>query len=201
MSWLLHRQSKLLFMIRMTKSTSILHVLFTIYTSRYQELCQTIWAINPRCDIILSGILPQGANNYAKQSCVKDTESMNQLALTVNRQLNKIASVRRQLHYVGHTASKVNGKVNSHLLARDGLHLSRAGVTLVETALVGKVETIQKSQHPVVASEHHQPPPPLNCYHYPPLGGKTVSIQNRQASPAGAQLKDTVSRGKSTAAR
>lgn len=94
----------------------------------YQDLTGRIWEINPRAHILLSGVLPRAENRFpGATNHHQFLDVVNHKAHHLNRTLARISSTKPQLHYVGHPSFMRRGKIQRHLLSRDGLHLSWHG--------------------------------------------------------------------------
>ena len=91
--------------------------------------------------------------------CNKHLDMLNQRAQQVNRRLNAMARQQRQLHVIAHHCASqfaVDGKIQRHLLSRDGLHLSQRGTS----TLVEDIERGIRGPSPAPPSQHPTSPTP-----------------------------------------
>ena len=121
----------------------------------FEDLTTDIWFQNPAVEILISGILPRAANLYpGATNNVGHLDLLNQRALQVNRGLH--ARQQRQLQFIGHPKFAVDGRIQRHLLNRDGIHLSRRGTA----TLVEDIERGIRGTSPTPPSQHPTSPTP-----------------------------------------
>ena len=104
---------------------------------------------SPNCEIFISSVIPRHVNGWDEKTDFSSQLCHVQILNTIIAQYNELVSsyckTNANLHYVNHdTVFLPTGQgVQSNLLARDGLHLSKHGIACVAKTLLKSLETFQ----------------------------------------------------------
>ncbi|CAC5396076.1 unnamed protein product [Mytilus coruscus] len=118
--------------------------------THYQSLIDSIRRVNPSCQILLSGLLPRGQDMFpGKMKSESFLSLVNRKASYLNNKLHNIAKSIPRLNYLGHHYFVADGKLQRHLLSKDGLHLTRDGATTVVRDLEAEIRRQRRPCTPV----------------------------------------------------
>ena len=113
--------------------------------SHYQFLVQQIRRANPTCYMMISGLLPRGQDMIPGKMKSTDFPSLvNKKAAYINTRLYNIVQSVYRVNYVGHPSFVIGGKLQRHLLSKDGLHLTRDGATTVVRDLEVEIRRLRR---------------------------------------------------------
>ena len=117
--------------------------------------------MSPKCEIFISSVIPRNVDNWDETTDISTQRHrikiINGLIQKYNELVCSLCKVNAHLHFVNHDeVFQPNGQgVQSHLLARDGLHLSKRGIGLVAKALLNSLETFKFHRNKVEACQPH----------------------------------------------
>ena len=113
--------------------------------SHYQFLVQQIRRANPTCYMVISGLLPRGQDMFpGKMKSIDLPSLVNKKAAYINTRLYNIVQSVYRVNYVGHPSFVIGGKLQRHLLSKDGLHLTRDGATTVVRDLEVEIRRLRR---------------------------------------------------------
>ena len=115
--------------------------------------------------VIFSGILPRVPSAYQDMATPSWITDANLQACEINTLLQAMAKDRHLVDYVPHGEFSYNGQITKRLIARDGLHLARQGITTLAsdiTVCVTRLASMTRTS-PVIKSS-------------PTISAETVSV-------------------------
>ena len=131
----------------------------------------------PEFEIFISSILPRGLNLWERNASFpimsQRTEQLNRKVAKFNQLLWEFTLTQSYLHFVNNDVEfwPSGQGVQAHLLAQDGLHMSKKGVCTLAETLVSEVEAFQlnarsqslfrETESQVCSLEHQDDYPPL----------------------------------------
>ena len=147
---------------------------------------------NPKCEIFISSVIPRYVDRWDDISDMSTqhhkVKAINLSIKQYNDLVGTLCKANAHLHFVNHdNVFQPNGKgVQSNLLARDGLHLSKQGIASVAKALLCCLETFEFHKNKAEAFQSNSTPShkdhsdstaqvvvdshaPLGSLDYPPL--------------------------------
>ena len=113
--------------------------------AHYQFLVQQIRRANLTCYMVISGLLPRGQDMFPGKMKSTDFISLvNRKAAYINTRLYNIVQSVYRVNYIGHPSFVIGGKLQRHLLSKDGLHLTRDGATMVVRDLEVEIRRLRR---------------------------------------------------------
>lgn len=123
------------------KTTPVVKV-FESYRKVLADICE-----DSECEIFVSSVIPRCVDQYVSKPSTGMTQQLTELNEDIsylNEMLKALCELNNRLHFLchDHLFWSTDGVVQSHLLARDGLHFSREGIKAVTRNLVTSQQTI-----------------------------------------------------------
>ena len=123
----------------------------------YKDVLAAVREESPECEIFISAVIPRGINKWVGDAPYVMAQKIGQLNNKIskfNKLLGSLCTSESHLHFVSHDEFvSVDNSVQTQLLARDGLHLSKSGVSVVAKTLLNHLEAFQFPPNKVEVSQ------------------------------------------------
>ena len=122
----------------------------------YRDVLAAAREESPECEIFISTVIPRSINKWDNDAHVMAQKigELNDNISKFNKLLRSLCTSESHLHFVSHDEFfSVDNSVQTQLLARDGLHLSKSGVSVVAKTLLNHLEAFQFPTNKVEVSQ------------------------------------------------